>query len=453
METPKREGALHDEATQSGEGAGIVATLETPGNLRKLQRALYLKAKQEPKFRFYALSDKVYRHDTLAHAYALCRANRGAPGVDGVTFKDIDESGVEALLAELKAELEQKRYRPGPVRRVYIPKANGGERPLGIPNIRDRVVQMAVKLVIEPIYEADFEADSYGFRPGKDAHGALAAIREALEQGETWVIDADIQAYFDSIPHDRLLKAVAERIVDSGVLALVKMFLEAPVQDERDKGGPRKNETGTPQGGVISPLLANIYMHLMDRNFRRHVEEGTLHGRVVRYADDFVLLSRRKPEEELKWLHRFMGRLGLTLHPDKTRLVNANREGFDFLGHNIQLRKGRVYLDIRKKAKQRIRDHLKEMTRTTGKKLEELIGEFNSYIRGVRAYFRNVRRKTLATLDYYLTQKIARWDARKRNQPRPSWSLVTGGALHRKHRLERFWSPWPRMAAPDKACR
>lgn len=430
-----------------------MATLETPGSLRELQRALYRRAKQDPKFRFYALYDKVYRHDTLEHAYRLCRANRGAPGVDGQAFEDIDRSGVEGLLAELKAELVEKKYRPGPVRRVYIPKANGGERPLGIPNIRDRVVQMALKLVIEPLFEADFEADSYGFRPKKDAHGALAAIRESLERGEIWVIDADIKAYFDSIPHDRLMKTVAERIVDGSVLALVKMFLEAPVQDERTPGGPRKNDAGTPQGGVISPLLANIYMHLMDRNLRRKVEAGELCGRVVRYADDFVLLSRRRPEKELEWLGKFMGLLGLTLHPDKTKLVNAAREEFDFLGHNIRLRRGRVYLDIRVKAKQRIRDQLKEMMRATWKELEVLIGELNSYIRGVRAYFRAVRRETLAKLDFDLSQKLARWDARKHHQREPSWSLVEHGALYKKHHLERFWTPLPKGNAPDKARR
>jgi RNA-directed DNA polymerase len=206
-----------------------VATLKTPDSIRKLQRALYLRAKSEPRFRVYALYDKVYRPDLLAQAYALAKANGGAPGPDGRTCAEIEADGQERLLEELRDALQTKRYRPGPVRRVYIPTLNGGERPLGIPTIRDRVVQTAVKLLLEPLFEADFEPDSYGFRPHKAAHDALDAIRDALEAGMCWVIDADVTAYFDTIPHDRLMKAVAERVVDGAMLALVKRFLAAPV--------------------------------------------------------------------------------------------------------------------------------------------------------------------------------------------------------------------------------
>ena len=298
-----------------------MATLETPTKLRDLQRALYQRAKKEPQFRFYALYDKVHRPDVLAHAYALAKANAGAPGPDGKTFEQVVLDGEAALLEQLGDELKTKRYRPGPVRRVYIPKAGGGERPLGIPNIRDRVVQTAAKLILEPIFEADFDPDSYGFRPKRDAHQALQVVRESLDNGMCWVVDADIAAYFDTIPHDRLMKAVAARAVDGAMLALVKMFLEAPVVDERDGGSPRRNRKGTPQGGVISPLLANIYLHLLDRNFRRRVERGELQGRLVRYADDFVLLSSRHPVRERAWIESLLQRLGLTLHPEKTRLV------------------------------------------------------------------------------------------------------------------------------------
>lgn len=206
-----------------------MATLETPEKLRELQRALYMHAKRKPSFRAYSLYDKVCRYDVLEHAYKLARANRGAPGPDGLSFEQIEAEGREAMLEELREELETKQYRPGPVRRVYIPKLSGGERPLGIPNVRDRVVQTAAKLLLEPLFEADFEKDSYGFRPKKDAHQALDAIQEALGQGMYWVIDADVTAYFDTIPHDRLMKAVAERVVDGSMLALVKMFLEAPM--------------------------------------------------------------------------------------------------------------------------------------------------------------------------------------------------------------------------------
>jgi RNA-directed DNA polymerase len=230
-----------------------VATLATPESIRKLQRALYQRAKNDPRFRAYALYDKVYRPDILAHAYALAKANGGAPGPDGRTFAEIEADGRERLLEELRNELQTKTYRPGPVRRVYIPKLNGGERPLGIPNIRDRVVQTAVKLLLEPLFEADFTPESYGFRPKRDAHQALDAIREALHDGMYWVIDADITAYFDTIPHDRLMKTVAERVVDGAILALVKRFLEASIIDERDGGRPKRPPQGTPQGGVISP--------------------------------------------------------------------------------------------------------------------------------------------------------------------------------------------------------
>jgi RNA-directed DNA polymerase len=231
-----REGALLEDATPAGKELEIVATLRTPEKLRELQRALYLRAKKEPSFRAYALYDKVYRQDVLAHAYALVKANGGAPGPDGETIEDIETRGSEALQEGLHDELKTKRYRPGPVRRVYIPKLGGGERPLGIPNVRDRVVQMAAKLVLEPLFEADFDQDSYGFRPKRSAHQALDAIQDALEQGMCWIIDADVEAYFDTIPHDRLMKAVAERVVDSSMLALVKAFLEAPIVDERDGG-------------------------------------------------------------------------------------------------------------------------------------------------------------------------------------------------------------------------
>ena len=244
---------LTQQCDPSGKGAGIVATLATPQKLRDLQRALYQRAKKEPQFRFYALYDKVYRKDVLEHAYALAKTNAGSPGPDGLTFEQIERDGSAALLEELFEELKSKRYKPGPVRRVSIPKLMGGERPLGIPNIRDRVVQTASKLVLEPIFEADFEDDSFGFRPKKDAHQALKAIEQALQQGMCWVLDADIEAYFDTISHDRLMKAVAERVVDGAMLALIKAFLQAPVIDERDDGRPHNNRRGTPQGGVIAP--------------------------------------------------------------------------------------------------------------------------------------------------------------------------------------------------------
>jgi len=418
-----------------------VATLETPASIRNLQRALYRRAKNEPHFRAYAIYDKVHRLDILAHAYARARANSGAPGPDGVTFEEIETVGRELLLEELREELTTKTYRPGPVRRVYIPKLNGGERPLGIPNIRDRVVQTAVTLLLEPLFEADFEADSYGFRPKRAAHQALDAIREALERGMYWVIDADVTAYFDTIPHDRLMKTVAQRVVDRAMLALVKRFLEAPVIDDRDDGRPHRTRQGTPQGGVLSPLLANVYLHLLDRNFRLRVQRGALHGRLVRYADDFVLLSPHRPDRALAWLQQLMTRLGLTLHPDKTRVLDARHDDFVFLGHTHRWRFNRLYLNVSPKALARIRDELRRKTRKTGLSLDAMVGELNPYIRGARHYFRRVRRRTLNQLDGFVNQRLARWWARKHGARRPAWSLVSQDALRCHHGLERWNLP------------
>jgi RNA-directed DNA polymerase len=427
-----------------------VATLRTPEKIRQLQRALYLRAKREPNFRAYALYDKVYRKDVLAHAYALGKANGGAPGPDGQTFEDIEERGSEALLEKLHEELKTKRYRPGPVRRVYIPKLSGGERPLGIPNVRDRVVQTAAKLLLEPLFEADFDPDSFGFRPKRSAHQALDAVRESLEQGMCWVLDADVTAYFDSIPHGRLMKAVAERVVDGAMLALVKMFLEAPVVDERDDG-PKKSKQGTPQGGVISPLLANIYLNLLDRNFRKRAAAGNLEGRLIRYADDFVLLSHRKPTQELAWVTTIMGRLGLSLHPEKTRIVSASRAHFTFLGYTHFWR-GKVYLDMGKKAQQRIRDELRRKTRDVNRDLEQVIRDLNPYIRGARQYFHRVVKRRLSSMDRYVLGRIARWWKRKLGVKYPAWSRVLDGALHREHGLEPwYWYPSLRSAVSRRA--
>lgn len=419
-----------------------MATLVTPNKIRDLQRALYMRAKKELKFRFYALYDKVCRADILEHAYRLARANAGAPGPDGVTFEQIEQIGPTAMLEELHDALKTKRYRPGPVRRVYIPKLSGGERPLGIPNIRDRVVQTAAKLVLEPIFEADFDPDSYGFRPRRDAHQALAAIKEALDQGMYWVIDADIASYFDTIPHERLMKAVAERVVDGAMLALVKMFLEAPIVDERDGGRPRRNSRGTPQGGVISPLLANIYLNLLDRNFRRRKMLGEVQGRLVRYADDLVVLAPKQPDATLQWLHALLQRMGLTLNPEKTKVkLMVENERFDFLSYQHRRWRGRLYLDIADKAHRRTKDELRRITRRKWLSLKALVEELNAYIRGARGYFRRVRRRTLKKLDFFVEVRVARWWSRKHSRPKPAWWFVQKGVLWRRHGLERWNLP------------
>lgn len=261
-------------------------SLATPPKLRRLQRALYVKAKNEPNCRFYALYDKMYREDVLEHAWALSRQNAGAPGVDGQSFADIESGDVKKWLGNLREELRQGRYKPQPVRRVMLPKPGGvGQRPLGIPTIRDRVVQTAAKLILEPIFEADFDEAAYGYRPGRSAKQALRAVHRALDEGRNEVVDADLSKYFDTIPHDSLMKCLSRRISDGKVLHLIKGWLKVPVEERDEQGrrrmcGGKNNSRGTPQGGVASPLLANIYMHRYIKAFRKHCL-GEKHGAVL----------------------------------------------------------------------------------------------------------------------------------------------------------------------------
>jgi len=328
-------------AFEDGEGKGRLAmSLETPDKIRSLQRKLYCKAKAEPAFRFYVLYDKICREDILSHAYALARANAGAPGVDGITFEQIDSSGLEAWLAALRDELVTKTYRPDPVRRVMIPKPGGGERPLGIPTIRDRVVQAAAKIVLEPIFEADFEDGAYGYRPRRNAVDAVKEVHRLMCRGYTDVVDADLSKYFDTIPHSDLLKSVARRIVDRNVLRLIKLWLRVPVEERGSDGnrrmsGGKSNKRGTPQGGVISPLLSVVYMNRFLKHWRLSGRREAFHAQVISYADDFVILSRGHAEEALTWTKAVMTKLGLTLNETKTSVKNARLESFDFLGYTL----------------------------------------------------------------------------------------------------------------------
>ena len=320
----------------------MATSLATPTAIRSLQRKLYRKAKAEPAFRFYLLYDKIYREDILRHAYALARANAGAPGVDGITFAAIEASGLQEWLAGLREELISKTYRPDPVRRVMIPKPNGeGERPLGIPTIRDRVIQTAAKIVLEPFFEVDFEDNAYGYRPARGAVDAVKEVHRLICRGYTDVVDADLSRYFNSIPHDELLKSVARRIVDRHVLRLIKLWLKAPIE-ERDNGdgtrrigGGKSNSRGTPQGGVASPMLANIYMNRFLKYWRLTGRGEAFCAHVVAYADDFVILSRGCAAEALAWTKAVMTRLGLTVNEAKTWLTNARQERFDFLGYSF----------------------------------------------------------------------------------------------------------------------
>ena len=376
--------------------------LTTPERIRTLQRKLYRKAKQEPARRFHALYDKVYRADILSHAYHLVRANKGSAGIDGVTFEAIEENGgADAFMAELAKALRGKTYKPDPVKRVMIPKSDGSKRPLGIPTIRDRVAQMAVKLVIEPIFEADFCPNSYGFRPKKSAHDAVEDVTYTLNKGYTEVIDADISKYFDTIPHAKLMAVVAERICDGAILHLIQIWLKAPVMEadedgtKRNMGGGKGNRRGTPQGGVVSPLLANLYLHLLDRIWQKRRLEQRLGARIVRYADDIVLLCRRGVERPMEALRQILNRLGLTLNEAKTRRVDAFQGRFDFLGFTIWMGRGRKtgnhypHVQPSKKSLQAIKDrvtHLTTRSRTV-MPLAWVVNEVNATVRGWVGYF------------------------------------------------------------------
>ena len=316
-----------------------------PVALFSLRQKLYLKAKREPSFRFYALYDRIYRLDVLEAAWALVAANDGAPGVDGVSIKAIATApgGAAALGATLHTELRTKQYRPPAIRRVFIPKADGRQRPLGIPTVRDRVVQTAALLILEPIFEADFRDCSYGYRPARQAHAARAALLTALREGDTAIYDADLEAYFDTIPHDRLMQCVSRRVADRSVLRLLRQWLTAPVE-ERDEGGrPRRRRPtqGTPQGGVISPLLANRYLHWLDVRFHRAAGPGTwAHARLIRSADDFVILARTITPTLVGWVEATVEDwLGLTINRRKTRVVRltpTGRESVTFLGYTFR---------------------------------------------------------------------------------------------------------------------
>jgi RNA-directed DNA polymerase len=403
-------------------------SLTTPSKIRELQIKLYRKAKNEPEYRFYMLYDKVYREDILLHAYERARANNGAPGVDGQTFEQIESAGLAEWLTGIREELRNRTYEPQPVRRVMIPKPGGGERPLGIPTIRDRVIQTAVKLLIEPIFEADFEPNVYGYRPKRSAQGAIQEVHELLCEGYTDVVDADLSKYFDTIPHSGLLQCVARRIVDKHMLHLLKMWLKVPVEEKDEKGkkrltGGKGHERGTPQGGVVSPLLANLYMNRMLKGWRNTRRGEQYRARLVNYADDFVILSRGKAEEALDWTRRVVARLGLTLNEAKTSIKGARKESFNFLGYTFgphRFRKdGHWYLGASpsKKAVDRLKQKVGEVL-VPGNKgpWPEVKARLNRKLRGWSNYFSyGTRTQAYRAVDHYVADSVRHF-LRKRHK-------------------------------------
>ena len=409
----------------------MAMSLQTPESIRRLQRKLYLKAKAEPAYRFYLLYDKIYREDILSHAYALARANKGAPGVDGVTFAMIEAEGLEAWLANIRSELIAKTYQPAPVRRVMIPKPGGvGERALGIPTLRDRVVQTAAKLVLEPIFVADLDPSAFGYRPRRSGTDAIREVHQRLCDGYTDVVDADLAKYFDTIPHSPLMRSVARRIVDRNVLRLIKMWLKTPVE-ERDKDGGRRmtggkhSTCGTPQGGVISPTLSTLYMNRFLKHWRASGCGETYQAHVVAYADDFVILSRGHASEALAWTRQVMTRLGLSLNEAKTSIRNARRESFDFLGYTFgphHYRKdGHWYLGASpsKKSLQRLKTKVGEIL-VPGHQAPwpEVRDQLNSLLRGWSTYFSyGTRLIAYRAADNYVRQKVRHFLVRRHKVP------------------------------------
>lgn len=438
-------------AFKGAKGKEIGVSLKTPESIRQLQRKLYVAAKQQPKRRFHQLYDKIYRADILEHAYALARSKTGAPGVDGVTFEDIESTGLEEWLSGLRKELHDKTYKPSPVRRVMIEKPGGGERPLGIPTIRDRVAQTAAKLVVEPIFEADFEQSAYGYRPRRSAEDAVREVHRGLCEGYTEVVDGDLTKYFDTILHHELMQSVARRIVDRQMLKLIKTWLKVPVE-ERDERGKRRmsggkgSKRGTPQGGVISPLLANIYMHRFLRAWRERGKGEQYQARIVNYADDFVILSRGRAVQALQWTRWAMRTIKLSLNESKTSIRNARQERFQFLGYSFgpeRYRKdGHWYLAAQpsNRAIGQVKESVAALLRPGNQQpWEEVSKQLNRILRGWANYFRyGTRLKAYRAIDNYVYHRAANFLRRRHKVRQRSIRQYSAEAIFGKFGVQRL---------------
>ena len=402
-----------------------MGNLTTPGSVQKLQTALHVKAKEEPGYRFYLLYDKVYRGDVLEFAYRCCKANKGAAGVDGQEFDDIEAYGEARWLGELAERLKRKDYRPEAVRRVWIAKPGSSKmRPLGIPRIADRVVQTAAMLVLDPIFEADLQPEQYAYRRERGAHDAIRAVHRLLNTGHTEVVDADLSGYYDSIPHAELMKSVARRVVDRHVLHLIKMWLEAPVEEDDGKGNRKRttpnrdSKRGTPQGSPISPLLSNLYMRRFILGWKQLGMQHRWSAQIVNYADDFVICCKGSAEQAMEAMREMMGRLKLTVNDEKTHLCRIPQERFDFLGYTFgrcySRRDGHAYLGTRP-SKKSIRRMVESVSRETDRSrlllnAEDVVARLNRKLVGWANYFcLGPVSPAYRTLNDHVTKRLRRW--------------------------------------------